>query len=286
MSSTDDESRDLPFRAVVQRDTDEAAAPADDMPEDDVGFGEDLSGDDIEAAYLRALESADLVLDETAPGTEAEEAGAPEIDALVPSATAPLEAAEAPPETTEPESPAPEAATGPGVSSRQVVEALLFVGGAALTTRKLTEVLGEGFSAEQIEAIVEGLNEEYASENRPYSIHWGEGGYRYQLRPEFEKVRNRVFGVGPKEVKLSQEALEVLALVAYRQPLRSSDLEGTERKNAGSLVRQLIRRELVELRRSDAAPDDPTYHTTPRFLELFGLTSLDDLPFPADFAFK
>lgn len=286
MSSTDDESRDLPFRAVVQRDTDEAAAPLDDLTEEDVDFGEDLSGDDIEAAYLRALESADLVLDETAPDTEAEEAGAPEIDALVPGATAPLEAAEAPPETTEPESPAPEAATGPGVSSRQVVEALLFVGGAALTTRKLTEVLGEGFSSEQIEAIVEGLNEEYASENRPYSIHWGEGGYRYQLRPEFEKVRNRVFGVGPKEVKLSQEALEVLALVAYRQPLRSSDLEGTERKNAGSLVRQLIRRELVELRRSDAAPDDPTYHTTTRFLELFGLTSLDDLPFPADFAFK
>lgn len=284
MSSTDDESRDLPFRAVVQRNMDEAALPVDDVTEDDVDFGEDLSGDDIEAAYLRALESADLVLDETATDTEPDEAPAPELDALVPTAAVPSESAATGSDEAEPAE--PESASGPGVSSRQVVEALLFVGGAALTTRKLTEVLGEGFSAEQIEEIVEGLNEEYASENRPYSIHWGEGGYRYQLRPEFEKVRNRVFGVGPKEVKLSQEALEVLALVAYRQPLKNSELEGTERKNAGSLLRQLIRRELVELRRCDAAPDDPTYHTTPRFLELFGLTSLDDLPFPADFAFK
>jgi len=285
MPSADEESRELPFRAVVRPETEEAPPIASDDSDDMLALSEEFSGDDLEAAYLRAFEAVESILDETAPALE------PDGDAVeVPpdELADPLTSSTPPPNASPPEAEAAPStpAASPAVSSRQVVEALLFVGGAALTTRKISEILGEGFSSEQIEEIVEGLNEEYAAENRPYAIHWGEGGYRYQLRTEFEKVRNRVFGVGPKEVKLSQEALEVLALVAYRQPLRSADLESTERKNAGSLLRQLIRRELVELRRSETAPDDPTYHTTPRFLELFGLTSLDDLPFPADFAFK
>lgn len=286
MTSREEASHELPFRAVV-RPGDPSAAELFQPESDEAGdSGEilvgDFSGDDIEAAYLRALEVTDAALEGVGEATVGETAEPNDSS----SGPLPPSAVELPTAPAAEETPPSAAAESPRATPRQVVEALLFVGGAVLTSRKLADLLGEGFSTEQVEEIVDSLNADYAAEGRPYAIQWGEGGYRYLLRPEFEKIRNRVFGVGPREVRLSQEALEILALVAYRQPLSSSDLEATQRKNAGSILRQLIRRELVELRRSEAAPDEPTYHTTPRFLELFGLTSLDDLPFPADFAFK
>ena len=288
MTREEEDPRDFPFRAIVRSDA--SSTEGEFLPEvDDAGrdnedeaFGDGFSGDDIEAAYLRALEVTDAALEGAGESLPAEIA---ESDSSF-AEPAPPSAPEAGPALTGEEAESVASEQTPRATPRQVVEALLFVGGAVLTSRKLADLLGEGFSTEQVEEIVDALNADYAAEGRPYLIHWGEGGYRYQLRSVFEKVRNRVFGVGPREVKLSQEALEILALVAYRQPLTSADLEATQRKNAGSLLRQLIRRELVELRRSEAAPDEPTYHTTARFLELFGLTSLDDLPFPADFAFK
>ena len=285
MTADEEDPHELPFRAIVRTDApsgEQLLPESDEAADHDELLSGDFSGDDIEAAYLRALEVTEAALEGAGESPTAELAGV-EDPAEEPLSTSTQDPT--PPLAAEKEVAVVPDQT-PRTTPRQVVEALLFVGGAVLTSRKLAELLGEGFSTEQVEEIVDGLNADYDAEGRPYSIHWGEGGYRFQLRPEFEKVRNRVFGVGPREVKLSQEALEVLALVAYRQPLTSADLEATQRKNAGSILRQLIRRELVELRRSEAAPDEPTYHTTSRFLELFGLTSLDDLPFPADFSFK
>jgi segregation and condensation protein B len=290
-----EDPEEVPFRAIVRpaasyptevAGEDSSRPEESDVDEDADTLAADFSGDDIEAAYLRALEVTDAALEGVGEASPEETAAPddPSGDPLI-SADSSSPAEPTPALAADAESPG-SVQEVPRATSRQVVEALLFVGGAVLTSRKLAELLGEGFTNEQVEEIVDRLNADYAAESRPYAIHWGEGGYRYQLRPEFEKIRNRVFGVGPREVKLSQEALEILALVAYRQPLSSADLEATQRKNAGSILRQLIRRELVELRRSESAPDEPTYHTTPRFLELFGLTSLDDLPFPADFSFK
>jgi segregation and condensation protein B len=130
------------------------------------------------------------------------------------------------------------------------------------------------------------LNDLYGQEGRPYEVRLGEGGYRLELRPEFERVRDRVYGYGPKEVKLSQDALEVLALVAYQQPVTREIVEQTGKTNAPALLRQLLQRELISLRRGDGGKDDVTYRTTPRFLQLFGLGSLDDLPLPEDLMFK
>lgn len=291
MTMDPQESADLPFRAVIRSGDGEPSdteAMAEDLSTEE-NF--DVSQDELEAAYLRAMEiteAAEAVVGESLVPSEITDEDDPlptgNAEAFIPSdlprTTLDDEAVDEVDDTAVSE------AARPALTSRQVLEALLFVGGSALTTKRLVEILGDGFTTEQVEGLVEELNAQYAAENRPYSIQWGDSGYQFQLRPEFEKVRHRVYGLGPKEVKLSQEALEVLAFVAYQQPVRKADLEATERKNILGIVRQLIRRELVELRRSDAAPDDPTYHTTSRFLELFSLQSLDDLPFPADFAFK
>ncbi len=241
-------------------------------------FDDLMTADAIEAAYRRALEVADAASlhDVGAQGSEVEDRAPhgrePEVSGQTP------EVAAAATERT--------AAEAGRVLPQQVVEALLFVGGPVLTGKRLADLLGDGFLAEQVEEMIAGLNEQYTRENRPYEIRLSEGGYRIVLRAEFERVRHRVYGLGPKDVKLSQDALEVLALVAYQQPVTRGDVEATGKPNAPALLRQLLRRELIRLERGDGSADDVRYHTTTRFLQLFGLASLDDLPRAEDVGFK
>ena len=131
-----------------------------------------------------------------------------------------------------------------------------------------------------VEEEIEGLNGLYSREARPYEIRLAEGGYRLQLREEYEPVRNRVFGLGPREVKLSQEQLEVLALVAYRQPISRLQSEKHGRRNAGGMLRQLLRRQLIVIERGNNPRRDITYRTTGRFLEVFNIRDIKDLPTP------
>ena len=179
----------------------------------------------------------------------------------------------------------------PRVSEKQVVEAALFVGGTPLTAKKLSSLFHTDHGFGFVECLIDELNRQYADEGRPYSITLGEGGYRLSLLPEFEPVRNKVFGYGPKDVKMTQDALEVLSLVAYKQPITKSQIEALGKSNAGSVLRQLVQRELIRIDRAHApqnskSKNDPPYTTTPRFLSLFGLGSLHDLPVAEDFAFK
>lgn len=259
----------------------------------------DWSGDELEQAYLRAIE----VL-------EASEAEFPEVglndqplaDASPPLTPAPaltvlsnqrLEAA-SPTSSTATELERAEAtkelhqlaarrttnaAEQPSaVQPRQILEALLFVGGDALTAKKMSGVLRGEFSIEFIERELDELNRLYAAEGRPYEIRLGEGGYRLTLRDDFERIRNKVYGQGPKEVKLSQEAIEILAVVAYRQPISDSEIEELGKPGCGPILRQLLRRELIAVKRQPDKPRDVSYQTTPRFLSLFGIRSLDELP--------
>lgn len=259
----------------------------------------DWSGDELEQAYLRAIE----VL-------EASEAELPAADlhdqSLSDAATPPANAqdiaaisnqqfeAASPLSPTVTESERVEAVKElhqlasrrapnsfeqpPAVQPRQILEALLFVGGDALTAKKLSGVLRGEFSIEFIERELDELNRLYAAEGRPYEIRLGDGGYRLTLRDEFERIRSKVYGQGPKEVKLSQEAIEVLAVVAYRQPISDSEIEQLGKLGCGAILRQLLRRELIAVKRQPGNPRDVSYQTTPRFLSLFGIRSLDELP--------
>ncbi len=164
------------------------------------------------------------------------------------------------------------------LTATEIIEAVLFVGGTPLTTKKLCGILRGDFTADAVDQVIDSLNRRYADENRPYLIQLGEGGYRLTLAPEYESVRNRVFGFGPKEVRLSQDALEVLALIAYRQPMSRDEVEAAIRENPGSVLRHLVRRELISVHRAEGDGKEVRYVTSPRFLKLFGLSQLDELP--------
>ena len=174
--------------------------------------------------------------------------------------------------------------TGPTVAPQQVLEAVLFVGGIDLTLKRLCAVLKDEFPPETVEQFVNELSRRYDEEGRPYQVHFGEGGFRLRLRADYEGVCNRVFGLGPREFKLSQDALEVLSLIAYQQPITGNRITSLRGPNASGVLRQLLRRELIALERSDA--EEVRYRTTPRFLQAFGIHRIDELPHIEDVEFK
>src|SRR5262249_52208155 len=118
----------------------------------------------------------------------------------------------------------------------------------------------------------------YRSQGRPYLIQAQEQGYVLTLRPKFRAVADRLYG-SVREARLSPQAVDVLALVAYRQPATKQEIDSLRGAESGALLRQLVRRNLITIvHRGEAGQREVAYGTTARFLELFGLSSLDDLP--------
>ena len=261
----------------------------EETDDETVAYGEtdEWGGNDLEAAYRKALEANDAVeweFDHLAPSEESPEDDSPE------GAPDDSVAGDVAPEADDSE-PASQSNTIPvpipqRITARQVIEAAIFVGGDPLTSKKLCYMLKGDYDLDAVERTIEDLNLQYVDEARPYEIRLGEGGYRMVLREEFERIRNRVFGIGPREVKLSQDVLEVLALVAYRQPITPEEIEELGKEKPGPLLRQLLRRELISLDRDPENRKRVTYSTSKRFLSLFGIGSLDELPQADELAFK
>jgi segregation and condensation protein B len=165
------------------------------------------------------------------------------------------------------------------ISPRTILEAMLFVGHPQhepLTASHVASLM-RGVRPAEIDELVLELNETYAAEQCAYWIESVGAGYRLVLRPEFAPLRDRFYG-RVKEAKLSQQAIDVLALVAYNQPLTQPEIDRLRNASSGGVLTQLVRRGLLRVERPDQKPREPIFHTTDKFLELFGLESLDDLP--------
>ena len=159
----------------------------------------------------------------------------------------------------------------------RIIEALLFVGGQPLTAARAGEII-RGLTVDQFSEALDTLNRSYRRQGRPYAIVPQSPGYVLTLRPRFRRVVDKLYG-GIREARLSAAAIDVLALLAYRQPATKIEIDGIRGADSGALLRQLVRRGLATvLERGDASRKQVTYGTTPRFLELFSLRSLDDLP--------
>ena len=268
----------------------------EEMPDQEAGepVSASQTATEVDVASAEAsVASVSSPTDSPAPASETPvPAGEP------PAAETPVEAPAAAHPTAVPPAAGPRLAKGTGrsaqdsaeqqlnVSPAQVIEAALFVGGGPLTARKISGFLRGSLETKDIEQTIDKLNDDYVTQARPYEIRLGDGGYRLELRPEYDRLRHRVYGSGPREVRLSQDVLEVLALVAYLQPISEKDIEEHGKQNAGNLLRQLIRRDLVAFERGPGGRKNVEYHTTARFLSVFGLGSLDELPQAEDLAKK
>lgn len=165
------------------------------------------------------------------------------------------------------------------LSPRSILEAMLFVGhpqNLPLSARQVAALM-RGVSPREIDELVVELNGLYDELGTPYRIESEGAGYLLRLRSEYHGVRDRFHGK-VRAAKLSQPAIDALAIVAYRPGLTRDEVDAIRGAPTGALLNQLVRRRLVRIERPDTKPRRPRYHTTDRFLELFGLESLADLP--------
>jgi segregation and condensation protein B len=165
------------------------------------------------------------------------------------------------------------------LSPRTILEAMLFVGSPSnepLSGARVAELM-RGVQPEEVPDLVAELNQRYAADGCPYQIVSEGPGYRLVLRQGYEGVRDRIYG-RVREARLSPAAIDVLALLAYRQPLTAEEIGQLRGLPSNHLLTQLVRRQLLRIERSETPGQRPHYYTTPRFLDLFGLESLKDLP--------
>jgi segregation and condensation protein B len=162
---------------------------------------------------------------------------------------------------------------------RTILEAMLFVGRAdnsPLTSEQMAGLM-RGVAATEIDNYITELNAQYIAHGCPYTIISDGPGYRLILRPEFNSLRERMLGRA-RAARLSPAAVEILALIAYNEPLSSSEVSQQRGTPSGHILRQLVRRRLLRLEKAGAKSGPAKYFTTSRFLEVFHLNSLADLP--------
>ena len=175
--------------------------------------------------------------------------------------------------------PAPDAEPDRPPPPLRILEALLFVGGEPLTAARACEAI-RGLSAAQFDQAVHALNRDYRLQGRPYGLRRQGQGFVLALRPHYKPVLDKLYGA-VRAARLSPVAVDVLALVAYRQPATKQEIDGVRGAESGAILRQLVRHGLIAVvQRGDHKQREVSYGTTPRFLELFALQSLDDLPRP------
>ena len=167
---------------------------------------------------------------------------------------------------------------GAVISEHSIIEAILFVGvpdGEKLTAKKIASSLRD-VSPKEVKKIIDELNQRYEREKSPYLIEQVDNGYRLALRESFKTIREKFYGE-IREAQLNQFAIDILSIVAYQQPISRNELDKIRQRPSGSILNQLVERHLLVVDPTSPAANK-SYRTTDRFLELFGLSSIEDLP--------
>ncbi len=165
------------------------------------------------------------------------------------------------------------------LSPRAILEAMLFVGSPENRPldRHQAAAMLRGVRPQDIDELVRALNAKYAEDGTPYEIVDRGGGYLMVLKRAYQRVRDKFYGRA-RQARLSQAAIDVLSVVAYNQPVTADQISQLRNLASGPMLSQLVRRRLLRVERPQQKPRTPLYYTTDRFLRLFGLEKLDDLP--------
>jgi len=158
-----------------------------------------------------------------------------------------------------------------------VLEALLFSTHHPLTTQRLADLM-ELPKQSPLRKAIKALNSAYEESRRSFRIEQVAGGYQMLTLPEHGETLKKLH---QKEIdtKLSKSAVETLAIIAYKQPILRADVEAIRGVMCGETIRSLMEKHLVRIGGRAELPGRPIlYGTTKRFLELFGLNTLKDLP--------
>jgi segregation and condensation protein B len=162
------------------------------------------------------------------------------------------------------------------LEQRRIAEALILAAAEPVSAQKLAEIV-PGVRAAEVRELVSELNSEYADRRNAFEVVEAAGGYQLRTLSEFAPYLRQTLSTRP--LRLSQAALETLAVGAYRQPVTRAEIEHVRGVDVGAVLRSLLERRLVRIAgHREVAGRPMLYATTRRFLEVFGLPRIEDLP--------
>jgi segregation and condensation protein B len=166
------------------------------------------------------------------------------------------------------------------------IEALIFASDKPLTMLEITELINGAFgfmedkvTTEQVETSMQGIVEKYNAEFYPFEVRESGGGWQFLTKRDFHKTVAQLNG--DKFLKrLSNAALETLAIIAYKHPITKSEIESIRGVNSDYSIQKLLEKELIIISgRNEAMPGKPlVYATSKSFMDYFGLNNAEDLP--------
>ena len=175
-----------------------------------------------------------------------------------------------------------------------ILESLLFSAQKPMSVKELRDLLANAATAEDadeavkpfkktkdddITAALEELTREHEAAARSYRLACVAGAWQFVTQPEFSPWLKALVGVKNRPTRLSQAALETLAIIAYRQPVTRAEVEQVRGVNIDGTMQTILERGLVvQSGRAEVVGRPALYSTTPLFLEYFGLRGLEDLP--------
>jgi segregation and condensation protein B len=159
---------------------------------------------------------------------------------------------------------------------RRLAEALILASAEPISAARLAEIIPY-CKPGQAKDLVNELNTEYQQQDRAFEIWEVAGGFQIRTRAEFSGYLQRLQKQRP--MRLSRAALETLAILAYKQPATRAEIESVRGVDVGAVIKSLLDRDLAKMLGHREVPGRPMlYGTTKRFLEVFGLDSLKNLP--------
>jgi segregation and condensation protein B len=159
----------------------------------------------------------------------------------------------------------------------KIVESLIFASDVPLPATKLKEII-EGVSIKEIKEAVSAINDCYQKNGNALVVIEIAGGYQISTQAEYAPYIQKLYK-GRNIHRLTQRALETLAIIAYKQPITKHEIEAIRGVNVDGVVRTLLERKLITIEGRQKAPGNPLlYATTKFFLQYFGLKTLDSLP--------
>jgi segregation and condensation protein B len=168
-------------------------------------------------------------------------------------------------------------ADGMDVTVESVIEAVLFASDEPLSDQRLVNIVDTG-SVKQIRECIENLNKKYDNGNFAFRIEQIAGGYQMMTLGSYNIWLKKLLRART-DTKLSQAALETLAIISYKQPIIRADIEAIRGVAAGEMIRSLMYKGLVKIvGRAEVLGRPMLYGTTKKFLDSFGLNTLKDLP--------
>lgn len=161
--------------------------------------------------------------------------------------------------------------------AKKIIETLLFITDRPVKPGRLAEVV-ETVSAKQVLAIIEELTREYAQTGRAVQIVEVGGGFQMATKPEYGRWVRKLYNE-KMTTKLSNAALETLAIIAYKQPITRAEMESIRGVDVAGPLERLLERGLVRVvGKKDTIGRPMVYGTTDEFLRMFGLNKVSELP--------